>query len=353
MGLFFVKITQGLSYDDVLLIPQKSDIFSRSEVDLRTEMAKGIEMEIPITAINMDSVTGVEMAVAMSELGGLAFMPRFDSAEEEAKKIAMVVKRGGRVIAALGLRDDFMDRAGKCLKAGAVGLTIDVAHGHMRQVMEATANLKNKFKTTVISGVIATREGARDLFLAGADGVRVGVGPGSICMTRIVTGCGVPQLTAIMEAKKAAKEFVGRTVIADGGIKNSGDIVKALAAGANCVVIGSLLAGTDESPGKKIMKDGNLYKEYNASTSKSEKDSQLKRNGDQKRHFKLHIEGVESLVSYRGSVEEVVAILCAGVRSGFSYCGAKNIVQLWKKARFIQISSAGMRESGSHDVLVV
>ena len=293
------------------------------------------------------------MACAMSSLGGISFMPRFDSAEEEAKKIAMVVKRGGRVIAALGLRDDFMDRAGKCLKAGAVGLTIDVAHGHMRQVMEATANLKNKFKTTVISGVIATREGARDLFLAGADGVRVGVGPGSICMTRIVTGCGVPQLTAIMEAKKAAKEFVGRTVIADGGIKNSGDIVKALAAGANCVVIGSLLAGTDESPGKKIMKDGNLFKEYNASTSKSEKDSQLKRNGDQKRHFKLHIEGVESLVSYQGSVEEVVAILCAGVRSGFSYCGAKNITQLCKKSRFVKITSAGKRESGSHDVLVV
>ena len=348
-----MKIIQGLSYDDVLLIPQKSDISSRSEVSLKTRLSRGIELTIPIISINMDSVTGVEMAVAMSSLGGISFMPRFDSAEEEAKKIAMVVKKGGRAIAALGLRDDFMNRAEKCIKAGATGLTIDVAHGHMSQAIEATVKLKNKFKVPIFTGVIATRIGARDLFLAGADGVRVGVGPGSICLTRIVTGCGVPQLTAIMEAKKAAREFRGKTIIADGGIKNSGDIVKALAAGADCVTLGSLLAGTDETPGKKIMKDGNLYKEYNASTSKSEKDSQLKRNGDQKKHFKLHVEGVESLVPYRGSVEEVVAVLCAGVRSGLSYCGAKNITQLWKKARFMQISAAGMRESGSHDVMVV
>lgn len=353
MGLFFVKIIQGLSYDDVLLIPQKSDISSRSEVSLKTRLSRKIELEIPIISINMDSVTGVEMACAMSSLGGISFMPRFDSAEEEANKIVEVVKKKGRVIAALGLRDNCLERAEKCLKAGAVGLTIDVAHGHMRQAIEATARLKNKFKTPVFTGVIATRIGARDLFLAGADGVRVGVGPGSICLTRIVTGCGVPQLTAIMEAKKAVGEFKNKIIIADGGIKNSGDIVKALAAGANCVTLGSLLAGTDESPGKKIMKDGNLYKEYNASTSKAEKDSQLKRNGDQKKHFKLHIEGVESLVPYRGPVEEVIMTMCAGVRSGFSYCGAKNITQLWKKARFVQITPAGMRESGAHDVMVV
>jgi len=348
-----VKIIQGLSYDDVLLIPQRSEISSRTEVSLKTRLVAGIELEIPIISINMDSVTGIEMSCAMSNLGGISFMPRFDSSEEEASKIARVVKNKGRVIAALGLRDNFLERAEKCLKAGAVGLTVDVAHGHMNQAIEATSKLKNRFKTPVFTGVIATKVGARDLFLAGADGVRVGVGPGSICLTRIVTGFGVPQLTAIMEAKKAAREFKGKTVIADGGIKNSGDIVKALAAGADCVTLGSLLAGTDESPGKKIMKDGNLYKQYNASTSKAEKDSQLKRNGDQKKHFKLHVEGVESLVPYRGPVEEVVLTLCAGVRSGLSYCGARNITQLWKKARFIQISPAGMRESGSHDVMVV
>lgn len=348
-----MKIVQGLSYDDVLLIPQRSDIASRSEVSLRTKLSSGLELEIPIISINMDSVTGVEMSSTMSKLGGISFLPRFDSPEEEANKVLEIVKRKGRVIAALGLRDNYMDRAEKCLKAGAVGLTIDVAHGHMGQAIKATAKLKNKLGVPIFTGVIATRLGARDLFLAGADGVRVGVGPGSICLTRIVTGCGVPQLTAIMEAKKAVKEFKGKTIIADGGIKNSGDIVKALAAGADCVTLGSLLAGTDESPGKKIMKDGVLYKEYNASTSKVEKDSQLKRNSDQKKHFKLHIEGVESLVPYRGSVEEVIETMCAGVRSGFSYCGAKNIPQLRKKARFVQISSAGMRESGSHDVMVV
>jgi IMP dehydrogenase len=347
-----VKIQQGLSYDDVLLIPQRSDINSRSQVSLKTKLCEGVELDMPIISINMDSVTGVEMAISMSSLGGMSFMPRFDSAEDEAKMIAAIVKKKERVIAALGLRDDYLDRAEKCLKAGAVGLTIDVAHGHMSQVIKATSILKNKFGVPVFSGVVATKVGARDLFKAGADGVRVGVGPGTICLTRVVTGCGVPQLTAIMEASGAAKEFKNKIVIADGGIKNSGDIVKALAAGASCVVLGSLLAGTDESPGEKIFINGKVYKQYNASTSKFEKESQIKRNGNKRKHFKLHIEGVESLVPYRGPVEMVIKDLCAGIRSGFSYCGAKNISQLWKRAEFVQITSAGMRESGTHDVLV-
>ncbi len=188
--------------------------------------------------------------------------------------------------------------------------------------------------------------------MSGVDVVRVGVGPGTICTTRIVTGCGVPQITAIMEASRAAREL-RKIIWADGGTKNSGDIVKGLAAGASAVIMGSQLAGTKESPGKMKKVNGKLYKEYNASTSFTEKKSQLKSNGqDKNEHYVKHIEGVESLVSYKGPVEEVLSGMMAGVKSGLSYCGANNIEDLWKKHEFVRITGAGMRESGAHDVIV-
>jgi IMP dehydrogenase len=239
------------------------------------------------------------------------------------------------------------------VKAGADILFLDVAHGHMQKNIEATRNLKQRFgkHIDVISGNIATYEGASDLFKAGADSVKVGVGPGSICITRTETGFGVPQLTAVMEASRAARRFK-KTIIADGGIKNSGDIVKALAAGASAIMAGSLFAGTDESPGKKVKIKGKIYKNYYASTSFMEKKNHIKTNGHEyTQNYSKHIEGVESIVPYKGPVVPIVGGMSANIRSGFSYAGAKNIKTLWINAKFVQITSMGMRESGAHDVI--
>ena len=205
---------------------------------------------------------------------------------------------------------------------------------------------------TIIAGVIATYEGACSLFESGADAVRVGVGPGSICTTRIMTGHGVPQITAIWDARKAAEKY-GKVIIADGGAKNSGDIVKALAAGASAVTLGNLFAGTDEAPGEIIELNGKKYKEYNGSTSKKEKIRQIgKYSQDKSDSYANHTEGVEAFVPYNGPLQDVVENLLAGVRSGFSYSGARDLQELWKNAEFIQITQAGVRESNAHDVIL-
>ncbi|KKS76264.1 MAG: Inosine-5'-monophosphate dehydrogenase [candidate division WWE3 bacterium GW2011_GWA2_42_9] len=231
---------------------------------------------------------------------------------------------------------------------------MDVAHGHMDRFVSATKYIAEKYgkDLTVIAGVIATYEGACALFESGADAVRVGVGPGSICTTRIMTGHGVPQITAICEAKKAAEKY-GKTIIADGGAKNSGDIVKALAAGASAVTLGNLLAGTDEAPGEIIEINGKEYKEYNGSTSKKEKVRQIgKYSQDKNESYTNHTEGVEALVPYKGPLQDVIESLLAGIRSGFSYSGAINLEALWKNAEFIRVTPAGIRESNAHDVIL-
>lgn len=343
-------IPLGLSFDDVLLVPQRSEIESRALVNLKTQIAPKFFLDIPIIATNMDSVTGVEMAVAMSKLGGLAFIPRFDVPEIEAEKILEVKKERARVFGTVGLRDDFMYRAKLCVKAGVDGLLIDVAHGHMEKMLKAIKQLKATFKLPLIAGTIATYEGAMDLYRAGADTLKVGVGAGSICITRVVAGSGVPQITAIIETKRAKNKFKNKFIMADAGMKNSGDIAKALAAGADCVCTGSLLAGTDEAPGKIIEKGGVYFKEYNGSTSLLEKQREMGRHNGHKPHFGLHVEGVAGFVRYKGPVKIVLEQLCAGIRSGFSYSGAKNIKEFHKRAKFIQITGAGLNESRAHDV---
>src|SRR3989344_5496541 len=255
----------GLSYDDVLLIPQHSLIKSRQEIAISTQITPRVKLQIPLISINMNDVTGVEMAIALGKLGGLGLLPRFNTANVEAEMVAKVKKAGVKVGAAIGIKKDFIERSEMLVKAGVDIITIDVAHAHLQIAIDATSELKRRFGKSVdiISGVIATYEGAKDLFRAGADSVRVGVGPGTICITRIVTGVGVPQITAVLEAARAAKEYK-KTVLCDGGTKNSGDVMKGLAAGASAVVIGSQFAGCDEAPGKLIMKNGNKYKTYNA-----------------------------------------------------------------------------------------
>lgn len=350
-----VNIPFGLSYNDVLLIPQLSPLKSRSQVDLSTNITQDIKLKIPLISCNMDTVTGVEMAVAISKLGGIGFIGRFDPPEVQANKIADIKSQGGYSIGVIGIKDDYIKRAKMLLQAGSIALHLDVAHAHSIHVIEAIKNIKHRFpKISIIAGTVATYQGAYDLYKAGADCIKVGIGAASICITRVMTGCGVPQITAITEAARASKKFKNKYLIADAGAANSGDIVKALAAGAAAYEGGSIFAGCDESPGELIEKNGILYKQYNGSTSVSEKQRQLKKDRKNKqKHFILHVEGVEAMVKYQGNLEQVVAKLCAGIRSGFSYCGATDILELHKKARFIQISSAGVRESYSHDVITV
>jgi IMP dehydrogenase len=340
------------SYDDVLLVPKYSEIESRSNVDLTTQISPNVKLKLPLASINMSDVTGVEMAITLGLLGGIGFIPRFVSPEEQADMVAKVKAKKVVVGAALGIKEGFVQRAELLVAAGVDILTIDIAHGHMQKCLEATQFLKNKYgsKVGVISGVIGTYEGAADLYKNGADAVRVGVGPGTICTTRIQTGVGMPQITGVMDAKRAAIKYK-KWVLCDGGTKSSGDIVKGLAAGASCVVIGSQFAGTKEAPGKLIVKAGKKYKAYNASTSLAEKLKHTKKLSDTDANYIKHIEGVESMVPYKGELKDVVTRMEANIKSGYSYCGAKNISELWKKAEFIHVTSSGVKENGHHSVI--
>lgn len=344
----------GLSYDDVLLVPQYSEINSRGDVDLSTQITPRVKLNSPLISVNMTDVTGVEMAIALGKLGGLGFLPRFFSPEDQADMVKLVKKAGVYAGAAIGCREGYLDRAEMLVKAGADILTLDVAHAHMLQALEATSELKKRFGNSVdiISGVVGTENGADDLFKHGADSVRVGVGPGTICITRVVTGSGVPQITAVLDAAKAARKWK-KTILCDGGTKSTGDLVKGLAAGASAIVIGGQFAGTDEAPGKTTTIDGKKFKAYNASTSLTEKENHIKVKGNGLgKNYTKQIEGVESMVPYKGPLSKVIETMTANVRSGLSYSGAKNIPELWKKAKFIQITTMGMRESGAHDVIL-
>jgi len=334
----------ALSFDDVLL-----------EINLETKISSKLTLQIPLISTNMDTVTGVRMAVAMGKLGGMGILPRFDSPDMQAEKIKQIVDAGAIGAGSLGIKEGFLEIAEKLVLAGATVLTIDVAHGHLKKAVDATKKIAQRFGTevTIIAGVVGTYEGTADLLKSGADSVMIGVGPGSICTTRIQTGHGMAQITALLEAKKAVRRF-GGTILSNGGTKNSGDIVKALATGASAVISGMQLAGTEEAPGEVIEINGKKYKEYNGSTSTKEKLKHVEKYGKDKRsNYVKHVEGVEALVPYKGPVGEVVVGLMAGVRSGMSYSGAKNIEELWRKARFVRITTAGMRESEAHDVIQV
>lgn len=258
-----------------------------------------------------------------------------------------------RVGVAVGVREDDLERAGACIEQGADVVVVDVAHGHAEHVLEMVRQLKKRFpRTPVIAGNVATAQGVQDLAVAGADAVKVGVGSGSICITRIVTGFGVPQLTAVADCAEAGQEL-GVPVISDGGTRNSGDMVKALAAGASTIMIGSLLAGTDESPGASVIREGRRYKvvrgmaSFSANVSRKEiEQAEI----DLNEFERVVPEGVEALVPHRGSVADTLHQLVGGLRSALSYAGAANIEELWEKAEFIRITPAGERESGAHDV---
>jgi len=345
-----VQLETTYSYDDVLLKPLKSEIRSRSDVSLKTQLAKNLTLDLPIISSNMDTVTGEKMAVSLGKLGGIGILPRFNSLELQIQTLLNVKKEGVRVGCSLGIKEGYEEKAQQLINSGCDLLVIDVAHGHMQQVIEVTNKIKNKFPNLpLVSGNVATFEAADDLFKSGADIVKVGIGPGSICTTRIQTGHGVPQITALFEASKASKKHQ-KTLIADGGIKNSGDIVKALGAGASAVMLGNMLAGTNEAPGEILEVNGKKYKKYFGSTSLEQKQKHLEMQKNDSNYLN-HIEGVSGAVEFSGDLEKLVIELKSGISSGLSYSGALNIFEFHQKAKFISITPSGFLESNSHHLI--
>ncbi len=328
------------TFDDVLLLPKRSKIFSRKDVNLRANFSRNIVLDLPIVSANMDTVTESKMAIAIAHAGGIGIIHRFSTIEKQAEEVSRVKGQGAKLLvgAALGVKDA-LERAGAILKAGADVLVLDIAHGHNERALETVKKLKKNFrKIDIIGGNVATPEGVLDLIRAGADGIKIGIGPGAVCTTRIVTGVGVPQLSAIIECVKTAKKF-NVPIIADGGIKNSGDISKALAAGASTVMIGSLFAGTDEAPGEHIWEDGIGYKLYRGMASRG-----ILASDD---GFYRAPEGKSGKVHYKGSVSGILVDLSSGLRSSMSYLGAKNLKEFHKNAEFIKVSPHTLKESST------
>src|SRR5216684_3897554 len=419
------SIPEGLTFDDVLLLPGRSSVLP-TEVDTTTNFARKLRVNIPLASAAMDTVTESRLAIAIARQGGIGLvhrnMPTDRQGEEvdrvkrsesgmivgsvmtkenlvtvpvgttleEAERILqqhrieklLVVDRDFnlkglitvkdiqkkleypraakdehgrlRVGAAIGAAGDFLERAVEMAKCKTDVIAIDTAHGHSERVMEAIKAIRQRLpEMQLVAGNVATYEGAKELISLGVDGLKVGIGPGSICTTRVVTGAGVPQLTAIMEAARAAKG-TGVAVIADGGIKYSGDISKAIAGGASCVMIGSLFAGTEESPGETILFQGRTFKSYRGMGSTGAMDA-----GSADRYAQEGMElgksvpeGVEGRVPYKGSLGGLTDQLVGGLRSGMGYVGAATLKEFAEKSRFVRITAAGLRESHVHDVII-
>ena len=362
---------KGLTFDDVLLIPAESHVLP-NEVDLSTKLADNLQLHIPLISAGMDTVTEGAMGIAMALQGGLGVIHKNMSIQAQASEVAnvksVVVPASATkaavdadnhllVAAAVGVTSDTFERAEALLEAGADAIVIDTAHGHSAGVLRKIKEIRDHFpKQTLIAGNVATGDATRALFDAGVDVVKVGIGPGSICTTRIVAGVGVPQITAIYDAASVAREY-NKPIIADGGIKYSGDVVKALAAGGNAVMLGSMLSGTTEAPGQLFEVAGKKYKAYRGMGSVG---AMAQAHGSSDRYFqggvneanKLVPEGIEARVEYKGDVSDVIFQIDGGLRSGMGYCGAANIPELIEKAQFVQITNAGLRESHPHDVQI-
>jgi len=341
-----MKLKRMLTYDDVLLRPRYSDILSRTEVDIGSELSESIKLKLPIISSPMDTVTEDEMAIAMGQNGALGIIHRYNTIEDQVK---LVERSWGKlsdtgplnlVGAAVGVTDDFLHRAVALRHAGAKIICIDVAHGHHVHVKRAIIAIRERLGDTVhiMAGNVATAEGYISLSEWGADSVRCNVGGGSICSTRIQTGFGVPGLHTIFECVGAG---LPTKIIADGGIKNSGDIVKALAAGADLVMLGSLLAGTTEAPGETLnTAKGKKYKTFRGMASKAAQ-------RDWKGSYSSN-EGISTVLPIKGPVNNILEDLKNGIRSGFSYAGSRNIVELQTNAVFMEQTSAGQYESSTH-----
>ena len=364
-------LRECLTFDDVLLLPAYSEVLPR-DVDTRSPLTRRVSLAVPLLSAAMDSVTEARMARAMALEGGLGVLHKNLTPEEQAAEVRAVkeaspealglaslpkhatVDGAGRlrVAAAVGPGPDREARVEALVAAGADVLVVDTAHGHSKGVLDAVRAIKRAHPTLdVIAGNVATADATRALVDAGVDAVKVGIGPGSICTTRVVAGVGVPQITAIADCAKEA-ERAGVYVIADGGIKLSGDFTKALAAGARTVMIGSLFAGTDEAPGEVELLMGRAFKNYRGmgSLGAMARGSKDRYGQGGTADEKLVPEGIEGRVSYRGHLAAILHQLVGGLRSGMGYVGARTVDELRERGRFVRITSAGLRESHVHDV---
>ncbi len=345
-------ITEALTYDDVLLTPQDTCV-TPDQVSTQTSLSKSLSLNIPILSAAMDTVSEYDMGVAMADNGGIAVLHRNMEIETQADIIKKLNDNGHQSAAAIGSNPAQLDRAKALIDAGVNMLVIDTAHGHSKAVLNQVETVRSlSDDLTLCAGNIATAKAAEALIDLGVNAVKVGIGPGSICTTRIVAGVGVPQLSAVMNVASVAKNK-GVAVIADGGLRHSGDIVKALAAGADAVMVGSLLAGTNESPGEIISINGEKYKAYRGMGSigamqEGSADRYFQRNNSEAN--KLVAEGVEGLTKAKGSTSDILYQLVGGLRSGMGYIGAQTIAHMPQRAEFVRISNAGLKESHVHDL---
>lgn len=368
-----IQFAEGLTFDDLLLRPGYSD-FKRSDISLKTRVTKNIMIDMPFTSAPMDTVTESGLAIALGRLGGMGFIHRNLTVNSQADEVLKVKKAGYKVGAAVGAENS-IDRTEKLVKAGVDVIIVDTAHGYAKIVLDAISLIKNQFKhLDVISGNIATKEGAVASVKAGADGLRVGMGPGAICTTRIVSGMGVPQMTALLEIAPVSKKH-GVPIIADGGLTYSGDMVKAFAAGASTVMMGSFFASCEEAPGEKVMLEKKhvphrfkdilkierkeyMFKSYRGMGSVGAMEMGAKIKSEEEYHGKsysdrvLVAEGVEGLVPIKGKVSDLIEQAVGGIRSGMYYVGCRTIEKLNNNAKFVHISQASLKESHPHDILV-
>ena len=345
-------IKEALTFDDVSLAPQYSKVLP-SEVSTKTTLSNQLKLKIPIISSAMDTVTESKMAIALAKEGGIGVIHRNLTIAQQVSEIKKVKSRGLKVGAAVGTNENEFNRVKSILKAEIDLIVVDTAHGHSKKVADMILKIKKikSKKTTLCAGNIATSEAAKFLSNLGVDVIKVGIGPGSICTTRLVAGIGVPQLSALLNVKKGLSNKV--KMISDGGIKFSGDIVKALAAGADAVMVGSMLAGTSEAPGKIIKKKGKLFKVFRGMGSvgamnRGSADRYFQKK--QKDKSKYVPEGVEGLIKYKGDVSSTIHKLVGGLRSSMGYLGAAQIKFLSKKPKFIKITKAGFYESMVHSI---
>ena len=338
----FKSFRESLSFDDVLLVPRYSEIESRSQVDVSSDLDKDLNFKLPVISSPMDTITEESMAISLHQAGGLGIVHRYNTIGEQSDIVRKIQEhdRSIPVAVAIGATGDYLNRAEMAVRLGAKVLCIDTAHGHHIAMERALKTLKDNYgdRVHIMAGNVATLEGFNALSEWGADSIRVGIGGGSICSTRLVTGHGMPTFESIMECAQTGHSA---KIIADGGIKTSGDIVKALAAGADFVMVGSMLAGTEETPGETFYSNsGKRYKVYRGMAS-AEAQSDWRGKSSTP-------EGVATTVAYKGEVAPILDNLLGGIRSGFSYSGVRTLKEMHAKSKFIRQTSAGQFESSTH-----
>ncbi len=340
----------GLTYDDVILIPQYSEIRSRDDVDTSIDFVGKFKLRVPLTVSNYGTVITPGLCIKMAELGGIAFIHQFQSIDAQVEMLKEVKSSNMLAGAAIGATGEFLERAKALVKNGADVILIDSPHAHTAFVIEAVKAFKKLFPDMpLIAGTVATGQGCNDLINAGVNGIKLGVGAGGVCLTRINAGSGVPQITAILDSAQICRDN-GITLIADAGIRNPGDLGKAIGAGADAIMSGSIYAGTDEAGGDLVEIEGKRFRTYAGDASEYAKKRRLEKDPNYRKNSTNYVEGDHGLVPCTGPIEGIVQKFEMGLRSAMSYSGAQSIKEFQLKAQFLQMTQSGIREAGSHAI---